>query len=119
MIPVTLLALGLGLVTSTPASAQVQRFPKIPEAGLILQGGTELQPVRIGTGYRLLPSGEQAVLTPWEQLQARPPKHVFRLDRQRRHERDKELGRRQGGSLLRGVLTEVLYKKQRKKAERR
>lgn len=115
----TLLAAALVLSAAGAARAQIQRFEVIPPEGVVLSGPQRLQPAQIGPRYKVVPVRPIAGLVPWDQLQAKPPQHVFRLDRQRRHERDKELGQRQGGTLLRGALTEFLYKNQRKKAEGR
>lgn len=111
-------ALALAGATWVPAQG-IQRIAAIPAEGLVLKGESTLEPARITGGYRILPMASSAKITPWKQLQSRPPKGTYRLDRQRRHERDKELGQRQGLTGLRGLATEFLYKRQRKRVERR
>jgi hypothetical protein len=103
---------------SAPAQ-KIKRLSSLPAEGLVLRAKSTLERARLTAGYRILPIASPARITSWKQLQAKPPNGVWRLDRQRRHQRDKELGRRQGGSLLRGLATELIYKNRRKKAEGR
>lgn len=91
-----------------------------PEEGVVVGAGEQLAVLLGSVRVRTLPN---QVLTPMpdfdEEIKAgkRKPGHV-QAERQRRHLRMKELKAIRGGAIGKGVLTEVLYKKGRKSAEK-
>lgn len=109
---VPLLLLGLGSLLR----AQIQSFPA---QGMVLSGGKRL---RYWTGGKIMVGASarsQAGSIPsMRELLTKPPRGLFRLERNRRYYRDKELKGRQLGTIGKGILTEVLYKKGRKHTER-
>lgn len=104
----TFLLAGLvALVTAAASPAQsVRRFRTFPPEGVVMTGPQLLVPARIGGGYKVQPCQPLAKIPTFRELQSRPPKGVFRLDRQRRHERKKALKGRGFMSALRSVVAD-------------
>jgi hypothetical protein len=112
--PLLMGLLTLGLISS--CQAQLQTMP--PE-GLVLNAGQRL---RYWMGGRVLVGksvrGGTPAVANMQSLLTKPPRGVLRLERNRRYYRKKELEKLQGGTIGKGILTELLYKKGRQHSER-
>ncbi len=101
---------------STPLKAQSSTT--LPEGGWVLQAGQRVSVGPDGSSFVHSAAQGQAQITSFKDMFSRPPRGTFRLERNRQHYREKELKGRQLFTLGKGALTELLYKKGRKHAEK-
>lgn len=106
----------LAALLATP-SLWAQIMP-MPAEGVTLAAGKKLTMWSPGK-VMISSSGRASEPIPdMNALLAKPPDGLFRLERNRRYYRDKELSKLQMGTIGKGVLTEVIYKEGREHAEK-
>jgi hypothetical protein len=90
-----------------------------PEEGVILMGGEQLMVMLGNIRVRSVPNQALRPMPPFSEIESKKRKPGWvQGERRRRHERDNELEKLQGGTILKGVGTEVLYGKGRDHAEK-